>query len=187
MTSKRAPKKPIKVRECIEPGAENVSRYNAKLDDEQYERAMLAFPVMCVDIIAINREWETFYLLPRILIPKKGWWCIGGRVLRGEPLIVAALRKLKQEVGLEINGDRLSLVAFHRYITKQRQQQPRETGADTPTWVYCFEPTPAERVIMNANLDPREYLTDGLREFTRDQMTGLDPALIMLYDDIFAR
>ena len=180
----------IVFRECVEQGAEKISERNVKLDDEQYERAMLAFPVLCADVLPINRERKVVYLAPRNLRPKRGWWTLGGRVLRGEPFIEAARRKLKQEAGLEIEAARLMQIAFHRYVCVDREQVPHDTGTDTPTMIFIFEPTEEELDVMSSKLDPKEYEgSKGMREFTRHAMVDaqVDPHLVVLYDQIFAR
>jgi len=57
-------------------------------------------PVLCVDMILKNDDGE-YLLLERKNDPGKGsWWPAGGRVLRGETLEEAAIRKTREETGL---------------------------------------------------------------------------------------
>jgi len=68
---------------------------------EQYLKIIEALPILCVDIVARNARGE-YLLVKRANQPKKGhWWPIGGRVLKGETLEQAAVRKLREESGLE--------------------------------------------------------------------------------------
>lgn len=178
----------IRFREYVEPGAETIGRHNVRLDDAKYEEAMRAFPVLCADVLPIDRGRGRLYLATRSLEPKRGWWNIGGRVLRGEPIVTAALRKLREEAGLEVSADRLELVAMHRYVCTTREQHPREAGTDCPTFVFIFEPTVEELEIMHRSLDRNEYQNEkGMRAFAREDLlaVGADPALVQLYDDLF--
>lgn len=179
--------KGIVMREFVEPGAEDIGRHNVALNDEKYREAMLAFPVACTDIIAINRRQRVFYLAHRNILPKKTWWCFGGRTLRGETWFASAIRKMKLETGLELSADRLTPIAFHRYIMKTRQQMPQEAGADNPVVVFIFEPTSVELDIMFGNLDQKEYLDGGIRSFTREQMiaANVEPEILALHHDVF--
>lgn len=69
---------------------------------QQYKEIMEVLPILCVDIIIKNRKGE-YLLIRRANEPLKGeWWVIGGRVLKGESLEQAAVRKTEEEVGLTI-------------------------------------------------------------------------------------
>ncbi len=179
--------KRVVIREFVEPGAENIGEHNVALNNEKYKEAMLAFPVPCTDIIAINRAERVFYLAHRNILPKKTWWCFGGRTMRGESWTASALRKMKLETGLELTADRLTMIAFHRYVMVLREQVPHEAGADNPVVVFTFEPTAEELALMTEKLDKKEYLDQGLRAFTREQMIdeGVQPEIIALYGDVF--
>jgi colanic acid biosynthesis protein WcaH len=68
---------------------------------EDYKKIIASMPILCIDIIIENQD-EQYLLLKRANEPLKGdWWVIGGRVLKGETLMEAAIRKLKEEVGIE--------------------------------------------------------------------------------------
>jgi colanic acid biosynthesis protein WcaH len=72
------------------------------ISEERYADIIRVFPVLCVDIILKNRDGE-YLLLKRKNDPKKGsWWPVGGRVLKGETLEEAAIRKAKEETGLSV-------------------------------------------------------------------------------------
>jgi colanic acid biosynthesis protein WcaH len=81
------------------------------LPAEQYARFMEMMPILCVDIMIQNPEGE-YLLIRRSNEPLKGqWWVIGGRVLKGETLKEAAIRKVKEEVGLPVRH--LKLVGYY--------------------------------------------------------------------------
>ncbi len=189
MTTKKTSEKPIKLMfaEFVEAGAEHISKHNLGLNDEVYEVMMRCIPVICTDIVAINRAERVFYLAHRNVLPKKTWWCFGGRTLRGESWFASAIRKMKLETGLELSADRLTPIAFHRYIVKTRQQMPQEAGSDNPVVVFIFEPTPEELEIITSKLDKKEYLDQGLRAFTREQMieANVEPEILALYGYVF--
>jgi colanic acid biosynthesis protein WcaH len=70
------------------------------IPERQYAGILKALPVLCVDVILKNPDGECL-LLKRKNEPKKGrWWPVGGRVLKGETLEEAAIRKAKEETGL---------------------------------------------------------------------------------------
>jgi colanic acid biosynthesis protein WcaH len=69
------------------------------IPQEQYINILENLPILCVDIIVRNTKGE-YLLVKRANEPKKGkWWVIGGRVLKGESLVQAARRKVKEETG----------------------------------------------------------------------------------------
>ena len=71
---------------------------------EHYKEIVEVLPILCVDVIIKNHNGE-YLLIKRANEPLKGqWWVIGGRVLKGESLEQAAKRKVKEEVGLEIDN-----------------------------------------------------------------------------------
>lgn len=74
---------------------------------EQYREILKVLPILCVDIMAQNSKGE-YLLIKRANEPKKDvWWVIGGRVLKGETLLQAAMRKVREETGLKPSHMRL--------------------------------------------------------------------------------
>ncbi len=70
----------------------------------KYAKLLEDLPILCVDIIVQNSHGE-YLLIKRANEPKKNrWWVIGGRVLKGETLRIAAMRKVKQEIGLRVKN-----------------------------------------------------------------------------------
>lgn len=73
---------------------------------DQYSEITKVLPILCVDIVAQNTIGE-YLLIKRANEPKKGhWWVIGGRVFKGETMEGAAIRKVKEETGLQVGNMR---------------------------------------------------------------------------------
>lgn len=74
------------------------------IPDEEYAQIIEVLPVLCVDVLLQNSAGE-YLLVKRANEPLKGqWWVIGGRVLKGETLEQAAIRKVEEELGLKVNS-----------------------------------------------------------------------------------
>ena len=75
------------------------------LDADLYAAVVRNTVVFCVDILLVRRNPETgrreCLLAERSSEPAKGiWWLPGGRLLKGETFFDTAVRKAKQETGL---------------------------------------------------------------------------------------
>ena len=69
---------------------------------EQYTQIIEVLPILCVDVVVQNSRGE-YLLIKRANEPRKDqWWVIGGRVLKGETLEEAALRKVSEETALKV-------------------------------------------------------------------------------------
>ncbi len=68
----------------------------------KYQDILKVLPILCADIVVQNENGE-YLLVKRNNEPKKGeWWVIGGRLLKGETMEEAVVRKVKQETGLKV-------------------------------------------------------------------------------------
>lgn len=66
-----------------------------------YNQILPVFPIPCVDLIVRNK-YNEILMLKRNNEPAQGqWWFPGGRVNHGESRLEAAIRKLKEECGIE--------------------------------------------------------------------------------------
>ncbi len=149
---------------------------------------MLAFPILCADIIFIHREERAFYLADRITQPVKGWWWIGGRVLRGEPVEEAAIRKVREETGLALlSSNRLTYVETVRHLCAMRQQEPQDAGTDTVAYTFTAELSADELARASARLVATEFRPHSLTAFTREQMekNRLRQQILDLYALVF--
>ena len=71
---------------------------------DEYARIIEVLPILCVDVVVQNSRSE-YLLVKRANEPLKDqWWVIGGRVLKGETLDQAAIRKVREEVGLKVGS-----------------------------------------------------------------------------------
>jgi colanic acid biosynthesis protein WcaH len=69
-----------------------------------YQEILRVLPIFCVDL-AITDESGRYFLVKRTNPPLKNeWWVVGGRVLHGETAEQAAIRKLKEEIGVDAEG-----------------------------------------------------------------------------------
>jgi colanic acid biosynthesis protein WcaH len=71
---------------------------------DQYNNIISVMPVLCVDLLLRNSKGE-FLFVRRANEPKKDqWWPVGGRVIKGETLEQAAVRKIQEETSLSIHN-----------------------------------------------------------------------------------
>jgi colanic acid biosynthesis protein WcaH len=69
---------------------------------DQYQQIIEVLPILCVDVVITNTRGE-YLLIKRANEPRKGeWWVIGGRLLKGETLEGAAVRKVLEETSLQV-------------------------------------------------------------------------------------
>ncbi len=73
---------------------------------DKYAKIIKVLPILCVDVLVQNARGE-YLLIKRVNEPKAGkWWVIGGRVFKGETFEEAAIRKVREEVGLQVKSIR---------------------------------------------------------------------------------
>ncbi len=71
------------------------------IPEQLYRQIISVIPILCVDVI-IRNETGRYLLVRRRNEPLKGdWWVVGGRVLHGEDVFQACVRKILEEVGVE--------------------------------------------------------------------------------------
>lgn len=69
------------------------------IPDYTYRKIQMSLPILCVDVLL--RFDGKYLLIKRTEEPVKDtFWVTGGRVLKGEDLRTAALRKIREETGL---------------------------------------------------------------------------------------
>ena len=171
---------PVPVVFAIDDGA-GEGKYH-HIPDETYLIVKQQMPIFCVDVVAIDRTKQVFYLAQRREPPRQGWWWFGGRVGQDESPHRAASRILEREVGLKLESTRFKMVGvvFH-YIN-----EPNSPGRTFPTVQLAFEPTVEE--LATIRLAPSEYeAASGTRTFTRDNLVAYDvhSTVIAVYDCVF--
>jgi colanic acid biosynthesis protein WcaH len=71
-----------------------------EIPDKTYKEILKLMPVCCVDLVITYGD--KFLLLKRARKPAKGqWWLPGGRLRKNEKIEDAALRKAREETGLD--------------------------------------------------------------------------------------
>ena len=74
------------------------------IPEKEYAQILEVLPILCVDIAVRNSKGE-YLLVKRGNEPLKGeWWVPGGRVLKGETLEQAAIRKIEEEAGIKVDS-----------------------------------------------------------------------------------
>lgn len=109
----------------------------------EYRFILDRMPIMCVDGIIVNDG--KYLLVKRKNAPLKGkWWIPGGRIVKGERLTDAFKRKMKEEVGLDV--EIISMAGYYDDSFKEN-----EFGLDyVHTISIVFVATPKNR---NVKLD----------------------------------
>jgi colanic acid biosynthesis protein WcaH len=97
-----------------------------------YQQIVDKMPIPCVDLVITQHN--KILLVQRTQEPAKGlWWLPGGRIMKGETLEAAALRKAEQEVGLPV--EIVKKIGVYEYFS-DKSQFPIVSG--THAVVACF-------------------------------------------------
>jgi colanic acid biosynthesis protein WcaH len=73
------------------------------IPEHLYKQILQCLPIPCVDV-AIIAHGKVLLVKRRDSPAKNQWWLPGGRVLKGEMMKETALRKARDEVGLECHA-----------------------------------------------------------------------------------
>lgn len=83
------------------------------IPEEDYKQILKSMPICCVDIILVRDN--KYLLVKRTKEPAKNlWWVIGGRLFKNETIKDCAIRKAKEEVGL--NGEFKKIMGVYETI-----------------------------------------------------------------------
>lgn len=111
-----------------------------KIPLELYKKILETMPIFCVDILF--KSGDKAFLFKRAYEPAKSeWWLIGGRVLRGETLKGAVIRKVKEEVGVEVNIKKMIGIYEHYFPITRFDTEKKKKGAHMISACYLVEPT----------------------------------------------
>jgi colanic acid biosynthesis protein WcaH len=84
---------------------------------EQYQQIIEVLPILCVDVVIKNSRGE-YFLVKRDNEPRKGeWWVIGGRLLKGETLEQAVVRKVREETGLNVEA--MQPIGYYEAVSQE--------------------------------------------------------------------
>lgn len=94
-------------------------------------------PIVCVDCLVVNERGE-FLLVKRGNEPLIGeYWVPGGRVRKGERLVDAVHRKMREEIGVDV--DILENVGFFEEFYEKTSENA-EGGVHSISFVYLVKP-----------------------------------------------
>jgi colanic acid biosynthesis protein WcaH len=111
-----------------------------------YRNIVDAMPILCVDAIIRNDQGQVL-LVKRTNEPLKGeWWVPGGRVYKGEGLEDSIQRKIKEELGIDIN-----IKGVAGYYEDQFEKNPLNIASGLHTLGIVFEVTPENLDIQLDN------------------------------------
>jgi colanic acid biosynthesis protein WcaH len=71
---------------------------------EEYKIMLEKLAIPCVDVVVENSEGEILMIKRSNEPAKDQWWLPGGRIFKKERIKDAAIRKIREEVGLELNN-----------------------------------------------------------------------------------
>lgn len=107
------------------------------LSDEDYMKVMECMPVVCVDAVVVNNKNE-YLLVKRKNDPLKGeFWVPGGRLFKGEKAAEAIVRKMREELGIEVKVEK-NLGYFEEFFDKTAQNI--KTGFHAISLVFLVKP-----------------------------------------------
>jgi colanic acid biosynthesis protein WcaH len=111
----------------------------------EYKWVMETMPVVCVDGLIVN-ERRQFLLVRRLNAPLKGeFWLPGGRLHKGEKLRDGIRRKMREELGAEVEVIR-DLGHFEEFF--------HDTAQDVPGGFHAIS------VVFQLRLDSQEINLD---------------------------
>lgn len=117
-----------------------------RIPDTLYRRIHKVLPILCADLVVVDKEKKRFLLVKRTNQPERGkWWLPGGRVFKNERLKEAALRKLKEEIGLR--GKIVKQLGLHEYFSDTGYFR----GMDSHTVVAVFLATVNPKIAPKAD------------------------------------
>jgi ADP-ribose pyrophosphatase YjhB (NUDIX family) len=166
-------KMPPKVPHFAEPWVAP-TEINSYLPEREYGMALDALVIACVDIVLV--QGKTVLLGQRRQPPRADWWLVGGRMMRGESPLQAVQRKVKEEAGLILQGDRFHYLGAYSTFFAERSQPPQQHGLHSVNLTYMATISEAEQYAVA--LTPTEY--EDYRWFTQsdlERMLGKDSEL----------
>lgn len=123
------------------------------LKEEDYSKGLDNFVVACVDCMIINPE-EEMLLGKRAIEPQPDWWIIGGKMLPGETFAESAVRNVKRELGLKIDGSRfVFLQSIYSLVWSRRQQVPKNNGCHMVSIPAILKINNSEVMRIKANFE----------------------------------
>lgn len=141
------------------------SKMKNKIPEELYKKILENMPVFCVDVIIVKDK--KVLLVKRRDEPCKGqWWVPGGRVYKNEKTEDAAIRKAKEETGLDVEIVRR--VGFYEIMIKEAAFGVR-TGTHNPVVVYLLKPKSNQEIHVDETSSNYKWI-DHIEEDLHDYL-----------------
>jgi colanic acid biosynthesis protein WcaH len=78
-----------------------------KIDEKEYKFIVENMPICCVDLVLETDDNKILFVKRKNPPAKNQWWFPGGRILKGETIQQASIRKAKEELGLSVKFERI--------------------------------------------------------------------------------
>lgn len=121
------------------------------LDAIAYGQALSALVITCVDLLFC--EGDRRLLGFRRRPPRVGWWLVGGRMFPGESPQRTAIRKAKEEAGLEILPSQLQWIGAYSTEFAERSQPPAEEGLHSVNLTFAVRLTATQAAQVQLSED----------------------------------
>ncbi len=113
---------------------------------ESYKMILDNMPIVCIDSVVVNADGE-YLLVKRNNHPLKGeYWLPGGRLMKNETLREAVKRKMKQELGIDVEIERL--MGFFETVFKKTSINVAG-GFHAVSFVFLLKPLQEKIVLDN--------------------------------------
>jgi 8-oxo-dGTP pyrophosphatase MutT (NUDIX family) len=161
---------------------------NVWLEEEEYKRVLAAMPIPTADTVLFSPADRVIFLAKRCVEPAKEPWHIGGRIQTIDASLEdAAMRLLKEEVGLVVEKERLmplGVVLFSWNKVKQGNFGGKNLSTTFALAIHEEERSRAARALA-----PGEYdVSFGLQPYdkARLEQEGCHPVLHDCYHVLFS-
>lgn len=112
---------------------------NKKIPARLYKKIVSLMPICCVDLVFLSEG--KVYLFKRAYAPAKNkWWIIGGRILKGEKIKEAVLRKAKEEISVDIKIRKIIGVYEAFFGTNRFDTKAKKSGSHSISICFLVEP-----------------------------------------------
>lgn len=153
------------------------------IPEEVYKQVHQSVPIICHDALVDYNQ--NILLVNRLEKPAQGVLSpIGGRALRGVPLIESMLKKIKNETNLDVKPEDLTMLGMTRQFWTDFD--PFNHGHGTDTFTFIFYAKGRGELRLNSTLSqptllsPEDYTSkfrESLHPYTQDSIDLAIPFL----------
>jgi colanic acid biosynthesis protein WcaH len=122
------------------------------ISEELYQQIVRVMPIPCVDLMVVNDQGEVLLAKRKNEPAKDEWWFPGGRVHYLENRRAAAIRKLREECGLET--DRVIELGTFDVIVERQDDHELLHGITT---LFSVQINPGEEVLLDDQNSKAEW------------------------------